>query len=112
MITLSASEELQYLVDFDLLSKLVVGIGEVADITGVPTRQIRYWEDKGILQSTKEAEGATRKYDYLSVKKILLIKELLDDGYTLDAAAKKVEARMKNVNEAFMKLAKPTKDEG
>ncbi|PRX67941.1 MerR-like DNA binding protein [Cohnella sp. SGD-V74] len=112
MITLSASEELQYLVDFDLLSKLVVGIGEVSDITGVPTRQIRYWEDKGILQSTKEAEGATRKYDYLSVKKILLIKELLDDGYTLDAAAKKVEARMKNVNEAFMKLAKPTKDEG
>jgi len=112
VITLSASEELQYLVDFDLLSKLVVGIGEVSDITGVPTRQIRYWEDKGILQSTKEAEGATRKYDYLSVKKILLIKELLDDGYTLDAAAKKVEARMKNVNEAFMKLAKPTKDEG
>ncbi|OXS56298.1 MerR family transcriptional regulator [Cohnella sp. CIP 111063] len=109
---MSASEELQYLVDFDLLSKLVVGIGEVSDITGVPTRQIRYWEDKGILQSTKEAEGATRKYDYLSVKKILLIKELLDDGYTLDAAAKKVEARMKNVNEAFMKLAKPTKDEG
>ena len=30
------------LLDFDLLSKLVVGIGEVSDITGMPQRQIRY----------------------------------------------------------------------
>ncbi|WP_220471225.1 MerR family transcriptional regulator [Cohnella cholangitidis] len=105
---MSSNEELSFLVDFDLLSKLVVGIGEVSEITGVPTRQLRYWEDKGIIQSVKEAEGTTRKYDYLSVKKILLVKELMDDGYTLDAAAKKVETRMKNVNEAFMKLARPS----
>ncbi|MCC3382124.1 MerR family transcriptional regulator [Paenibacillus farraposensis] len=93
------------LLDFDLLSKLVVGIGEVSDITGVPQRQIRYWEEKGIIQSFKEGEGTTRKYDYLSIKKILLVKELLDDGFTLDAAAKKVEERMKMINEVFKKLA-------
>ncbi|PUA37337.1 MerR family transcriptional regulator [Paenibacillus elgii] len=93
------------LLDFDLLSKLVVGIGEVSDITGVPQRQIRYWEEKGIIQSLKEGEGTTRKYDYLSIKKILLVKELLDDGFTLDAAAKKVEERMRMINEVFKKLA-------
>ncbi|KEQ24833.1 MerR family transcriptional regulator [Paenibacillus tyrfis] len=93
------------LLDFDLLSKLVVGIGEVSDITGVPQRQIRYWEEKGIIQSFKEGEGTTRKYDYLSIKKILLVKELLDDGFTLDAAAKKVEERMRIINEVFKKLA-------
>lgn len=93
------------LLDFDLLSKLVVGIGQVADITEVPQRQIRYWEEKGIIQSFKEGEGTTRKYDYLNIKKILLIKELLDDGYTLDAAAKKVEERMININDVFKKLA-------
>ncbi|GKU76420.1 MerR family transcriptional regulator [Paenibacillus sp. L3-i20] len=104
---MSSNEELKnVLLDVDLITKLVVGIGEVAEITTVPTRQIRYWEEKGIISSTKEAEGTTRKYDYLNVKKILLIKELLDDGYTLDAAAKKVEDRMKIINEAFAKLAK------
>ncbi|MDQ0494434.1 MerR family transcriptional regulator [Paenibacillus brasilensis] len=92
------------LLDFDLLSKLVVGIGEVSDITGVPQRQIRYWEEKKIIQSFKEGEGTTRKYDYLSIKKILLVKELLDDGFTLDAAAKKVEERMRIINEVFKKL--------
>ncbi|HUC93478.1 MAG TPA: MerR family transcriptional regulator [Paenibacillus sp.] len=92
------------LLDFDLLSKLVVGIGEVSDITGVPQRQIRYWEDKGIIRSHKEGEGTTRKYDYLSIKKIVLVKELLDDGFTLDAAAKKVEDRMRTINEVFNKL--------
>ncbi|MFC5701103.1 MerR family transcriptional regulator [Cohnella faecalis] len=93
------------LLDFDLLSKLVVGIGEVSDITGVPQRQIRYWEDKGIIRTIKDGEGTTRKYDYMNIKKILLVKELLDDGYTLDAAARKIEDRLKLVDEAFKKLA-------
>lgn len=93
------------LLDFELLKKLVVGIGEVSEITGVPTRKIRYWEEKAIIQSENEGEGSTRRYNYLNIKKILLIQELIDEGYTLDAAAKKVEARMKNINDVFLKLA-------
>lgn len=92
------------LLDYDLLSRLVVGIGEVSEVTGVPSRQIRYWEEKGIIKSAQESEGATRKYDYFTVKKILLIKDLLNEGYTLDAAAKKVDDRIKTVNDAFMRL--------
>jgi DNA-binding transcriptional MerR regulator len=91
--------------DIELLGKLVVGIGEVSDITGVPQRQIRYWEEKGIIVPSKEGEGTTRKYDYVNIKKILLVKELMDDGFTLDAAAKKVEVRMKTIHHAFAKLA-------
>ncbi|PLR76154.1 MerR family transcriptional regulator [Bacillus sp. V3-13] len=97
--------EIDPLLDFDLLKKLVVGIGEVSDITGVPTRKIRYWEEKGIIESEKEGEGTTRRYNYLNIKKILLIQELIEEGFTLDAAAKKVEDRMKNINEVFLKLA-------
>ncbi|MEZ2716282.1 MerR family transcriptional regulator [Niallia circulans] len=97
--------EIDPLLDFDLLNKLVVGIGEVSDITGVPTRKIRYWEEKGIIESEKEGEGTTRRYNYLNIKKILLIQELIEEGFTLDAAAKKVEDRMKNINEVFLKLA-------
>ncbi|WP_332699224.1 MerR family transcriptional regulator [Halalkalibacter lacteus] len=93
------------LMDFELLKRLVVGIGEVSEITGIPTRKIRYWEEKGIIQSEKEGEGATRRYNYLNVKKILLIQEMVEEGFTLDAAAKKVEKRMEILNEAFRKLA-------
>ena len=73
-------ESKELLLDFDFLKKLVVGIGEVSQITGIPTRQIRYWEEKGILKSLTEEEGKNRRYDYLNIKKILLIKELLDEA--------------------------------
>ena len=69
-------ESKELLLDFDFLKKLVVGIGEVSQITGIPTRQIRYWEEKGILKSLTEEEGKNRRYDYLNIKKILLIKRM------------------------------------
>jgi len=101
---MSNHSDLEPLLDYELLRKLVVGIGEVSDMTGVPTRKIRYWEEKGIVESEKEGEGTTRRYNYLNIKKILLIQELIEEGFTLDAAAKKVEARMKNINDVFKRL--------
>lgn len=91
--------------DFDFLENLVVGIGEVAQITGIQTRQIRYWEDKGIIRSLTQ-EGKNRRYDYKNIKKMLLIKELLDEGYTLDASAEKVKKRMEKIEETLNKLIK------
>ncbi len=60
--------------DVEFLNKLIVGIGEVSKITGIPTRQIRYWEDKGIIQSLTEEQGKNRRYDYENIKRMLLIK--------------------------------------
>ncbi|WP_367888755.1 hypothetical protein [Alteribacillus bidgolensis] len=28
-----------------------------------------YWEEKGIIESEKEEEGTTRRYNYLNIKK-------------------------------------------
>lgn len=92
--------------DSEFLDVLIVGIGEVSQITGVPTRQIRYWEEKGIIQSLTEEEGRNRRYDYPNIKKMLLIKELMDEGYTLDAAAQKVNDRMAMIENALKKLQK------
>ncbi len=89
--------------DFEFLEKLVVGIGEVSEITGIPTRQIRYWEDKKIIKSLSE-NGKNRRYDYKNIKKILLIKEMLDEGYTLDASAEKVSKRMELIENMLNKL--------
>lgn len=90
--------------DLDFITKLVVGIGEVSEITGIATRQIRYWENKGIISSLTEKEGKNRRYDYKNIKKMLLIKELLDEGYTLDASAEKVNKRMENIEEMLKKI--------
>lgn len=97
--------------DFDLLKRLIVGIGEVSDITGVGQRKIRYWEEKGIIRSLKEGETTTRRYDYLNIKKIILIQELLEEGFTLDAAGKKIGERMKRIHTVFTKLADQAKEE-
>lgn len=109
-VEMDLDDEMRYaLVDVNLLKRLIVGIGEVAEITGVPQRQIRYWEEKGFIHSVKDGEGSIRRFNYLSIKKIILIKELLDDGFTLDAAAKKVESRINKINEAFLKVAERSK---
>lgn len=90
--------------DYDFLDKLVVGIGEVSQITDIPTRQIRYWEEKGIIISLTEEEGKNRRYNYENIKKMLLIKELLDEGYTLDSSAEKVKKRMEMIENTLNKL--------
>lgn len=95
--------------DMEFLSNLIVGIGEVSQITGIPTRQIRYWEEKRIISSLTEEEGKNRRYNYENIKRMLLIKELLDEGYTLDAAAKKVNSRMEMIEETLQKLKQSKK---
>ena len=72
--------------------------------TWIATRQIRYWEEKGIITSLTEDEGKNRRYNYENIKKMLLIKEMIDEGYTLDAAAEKVKKRMEMIEETLNKL--------
>ena len=98
--------------DYEFLDKLVVGIGEVSTITNVPTRQIRFWEDKGVIKSVSDEKGKNRLYDNANIKKILLIKELMDDGYSLDGAVKKVEKRIQLIEETLAKLKQQVKEDG
>lgn len=107
MAKITSNTDLSF--DFDFLNKLVVGIGEVSQITGIPTRQIRYWEEKEIIESLTEEEGKNRRYNYENIKKMLLIKEMLDEGYTLDASADKVEKRMELIEQTLNKLRKGNK---
>lgn len=90
--------------DHEFLAKLMVGIGEVAEITGIPQRQLRYWQEKGLIKAIDGSEITTRRFNYLEIKKILLIKELLDEGFTLEAAANKVEKRITLINSTFKKF--------
>lgn len=98
-----SGKDMEILMDFDFLLSVIVGIGEVANITGVPARKIRYWDEKGYIEPVDNA-STYRQYNYLNVKKIVLIKQLLDEGYTLDVSAKKVNERSAKVSEVFERL--------
>ncbi|OUI78101.1 hypothetical protein HK18_11225 [Commensalibacter intestini] len=77
----------------DFLSKVIVGIHEVSTITNIPVRKLRYWEEKGIIQAV-DPTAKSRQFNLANIKKIILVQELLDDGYSLDGAARKVEDRI------------------
>jgi len=67
-------------------------IGELATMTGVSTRQLRYWESKGIISSlSRDGEQDARVYNYKTYVAVVTIKNFLDEGYTLKAAVKKKE---------------------
>jgi DNA-binding transcriptional MerR regulator len=95
--------DVNILMDIDFLVSVIVAIGEVANITGVPQRKIRYWDEKGIIEPV-DKESSYRQYDYLNIKKIVLIQQLLDEGYTLDVSAKKVTERCTKVAEVFQRI--------
>jgi len=96
---------LSTILDSPILSRLIVGIGEVSDITGVSARQLRYWEAKGLINSIDANSNTNRKYDYSNIEKIVLIKDFLDQGFTLESAAKRLEERIQRLNKTIITLA-------
>ena len=61
-------------------------IGELATMTGVSTRQLRYWESKGIISSlSRDGEQDARVYNYKTYVAVATIKNFLDEGYTLQS---------------------------
>src|ERR1700724_4516433 len=103
--------DIEILMDVEFLVSVIVAIGEVANITGVPQRKIRYWEEKRLIEPVDKA-STYRQYDYLNIKKVVLIQELLDEGYTLDTAAKKVNERYAKVAEVFKRISASKNNSG
>lgn len=72
---------------------LVLGIGDVAEATGVSQSQLRYWERKGYIHSQAVEDGKNRKFSYKTLLRVQEIKTLQDDGLTLVAAVKQAQRR-------------------
>ncbi len=58
-------------------------IGEVAELVGVATSTLRYYEQIGLL-SADERRGGRRWYSPATVRRIVFVQMLQDAGLTLD----------------------------
>jgi len=61
------------------LAEPLIQIGELAKELGITTRTIRYYEEIGLMGSSKRSSGGARNYnrdDLLRIKFILKLKEL------------------------------------
>lgn len=58
-------------------------IGDLARRTDVPTRLLRYYEKQGLLHACRDGNGY-RVYGEPAVKRVLMIRELLESGFTTE----------------------------
>lgn len=67
-------------------------VSSVVKTVGVSARQLYYWEQVGIITPTYEQFGTYeyRRYSQQDLDKLMKIKQLLDEGYTLKAASQRV----------------------
>lgn len=62
---------------------------------GVLRKRLYYWEQIGVIKPRYERFGSRlyRRYTQKDIDKLTHIKQLLDSGYTLNAAAKNAKER-------------------
>jgi len=58
-------------------------IGELADLAGVNTRTIKFWEEKGLISPFQRTDGGFRLYREQDIELIRFIKDLQTFNYTL-----------------------------
>ncbi|WP_010278170.1 MerR family DNA-binding transcriptional regulator [Paenibacillus senegalensis] len=59
-------------------------IGKVAELAGVNTSAIRYWEKEGLINSERDNENGYRMYTVAEFRKILVISSLRKSVYYID----------------------------
>ncbi len=81
----------------ELLLGLKLTTGKAAEFCDISRRQLCYWTDKGIIETMEGdgedfgEEGTRRVYDFVALRKVLLIKQLLEQGRGLKRATREVE---------------------
>ena len=76
-----------------------VSIGKAAETTNTTVKMLRYWEEKGYISPERVYSGSRgfRWYCPEDLEKITRIKNCIDQGYTLHAAAKMADAKKTKV---------------
>ena len=95
----------------EIPEKLYFSIGEVSEITQLPSHVLRFWEDKFPLLHPYKSRGGHRRYQKRDIELILTIKDLLyNRGFTVEGARRELqdkrdkrEREVANFNLAWLK---------
>ena len=78
-------------------------IGELARMTNVSTRQLRYWEKQGYVTSIERDDcQETRLYGFRAYIKVSIIKQHLDDGESLHEAVLSANDQLEKYEDEFV----------
>ncbi len=89
----------------ELLQGLKLTTGKAAEFCDISRRQLCYWTDKGIVETVEGdgedygEEGTRRVYDFTALRRVLLIKQLLEQGRGLKRATREVESYLSEMGE-------------
>ena len=61
-----------------------MNISEIAKKTGLTTKAIRFYEDKGLITSPERGDNSYRYYKDKHLDELILLKQAKDVGFTLD----------------------------
>ena len=84
-------------------SLAVFPIGTVMKLTDLTARQIRYYEDQGLIQPERTA-GNRRMYSLNDMDRLLEIKDFLNDCYNIAAIKHEYEKRKIRVQQKQVAL--------
>ena len=87
-------------------NRLFFRIGDVAELAGVETHVLRFWESEFPRLSPKKTSTGQRQYRRKDVEAVLEIKRLLyDEGYTIAGARKVLRQKAKAKTQTKRKAA-------
>jgi DNA-binding transcriptional MerR regulator len=79
--------------------KLYYKIGEVAEMAGVKTSVLRFWEAEFLFLKPVKSSSGQRLYSKIEVDLVLQVKHLLyDEKFTIEGVKKRITAKGKLVN--------------
>ena len=61
-----------------------VGIGRLAELTGVKVPTIRFYEQNGLVASPRRSAGGQRRYDESAVHRLHFIRHARDLGFSVE----------------------------
>lgn len=66
------------------MNELIMTIGEIASLAGVPTATVRYYERRGLLERAPRTGAGYRQYRPETAERLRFIKRAQDLGFSLD----------------------------
>ena len=93
----------------ELLQGLKLTTGKAAEFCDISRRQLCYWTDKGIIETLEDdgegdsdESGARRVYDFTALRKVLMIKQLLEMGPGLKRATREAEFYLQQMEDELL----------